>query len=122
MGVVTSAAIGVAITTAWTLIFEQRLPSPKEIVTSLHPLVSLVQAKDHDDTVIPIVLILAGPLLARGAIAAAPVALPVAAASVGLLYGVPQAAARGMKAHFFSVKSMEDNICAYPGLHCGRRP
>jgi len=115
------AAIGVAVATFYSLIVEHKLPGAAEIAASLHPIVAIAQAKDHGGTVVPIVLWFAGPALAKAFAWAAPVALPVAGAAVGLVYGVPQAAARGMKAHFFSAKSIEDNICFYPGLHCGRR-
>ncbi|MBC7602031.1 MAG: toxin [Ramlibacter sp.] len=121
MKLVGGAVIGVTITLVFDLVVEQKLPSAAEIAASLHPIVAIAEAKNHGDTAIPIMLWFGGPLLAKAALPAAPIAIPVGIATVGLVYGVPQAAARGMKAHFFSAKSIEDNICFYPGLHCGFR-
>jgi RHS repeat-associated protein len=113
-------AITVAFTAAVTFITEGRAPKPIEIVTALVPAVGVAQAKDHNDTVVPIMLWLGRTIIADAATtlgeAAAPFLLPVAAAAG--IYALPQASARGMAGHFLGAKGgYPALVCYYPGLH-----
>ena len=123
---VEGAAIGVAITTTISLLTKGELPSATDIATSVHPLAALTQAKNHDDTVVPILIWAIGQgfgkqltnLAAAAVEYVAPVAVPVGVATAGLVYGLPQASARGMGAHFTGARGgYSKMVCYYPGLH-----
>jgi RHS repeat-associated protein len=126
---VRGAGTAVAVTALLSLLIKGELPDAKDLVAGLHPVGAMVQAKDHNGTVVPIILFVTGHaimnFLKSGAVAAAPVAaeggsvvFPVAAAAVGLAYGVPQAGARGISAHMLGAKGGWGNLLCYPGLPC----
>jgi RHS repeat-associated protein len=115
---VKAAAVGALITIFVSLVVKGELPSAQELVIGAVPVLGIAQAKNHDETVVPTILYVLGPYLVKPAAVAAPVAIPVAAATAALVYGVPQASARGMAAHFLGAKGGYSNlVCAYPGLH-----
>ena len=110
----------IAVTAALTFITEGRAPKPVEVVTALVPVVGVAQAKDHNDTVVPIMLWIGRTVIADAATSlaevAAPFLLPVAAGAA--VYALPQASARGMAGHFLGAKGgYPALVCYYPGLH-----
>jgi len=108
------AAIGAAITVATSVIIKGELPSANDIVTGAFPEVAIAETKDHNDTVVPILLYFGWRQLIETA--NTPIT-PAVFAGAALFYGVPQAAARGMTGHFMGAKGIENNVCLYPGLH-----
>ncbi len=113
-GAFLSAGVSVAITTLFTFAIEGRAPSAGEVAGAAYPPLALVQAKNHDDTVIPILTWFGGPMAFR-AIASVPLLPQVGMATVSLTYGVPQASARGMAAHMLGAKGGYANLLCYPG-------
>ena len=123
------ALVGTVITIGIKLLTEGELPSGKEVVKGAVegavPLADLAQAKNHDDTVVPILLHFLQRSLARLAARVAPKLaplLPVAGAAVGLGYGLPQASGRSMAGHMLGAKGGYNNlVCYYPAMdpRCG---
>jgi hypothetical protein len=116
-GALLGAAVNVAITALFTFAVEGRPPTAGEVAGAAYPPLALAQAKNHDDTVIPILTWFGGPAVLK-AIASVPLLPQVVLATAGLTYGVPQASARGMAAHFLGAKGGYSNlVCYYPGVH-----
>jgi hypothetical protein len=92
-----------------------KAPDAADVVQSV-PIVSLASAKDHGETVIPIILLFAGWEVGVGVAAGVGVVKYAEAVQEEPILAVPPAAAAvGQPAHALGAKGGYGNLLCYPG-------